>query len=262
MNNESITIRSAFFVVILSIISAMVVGWIVIGLSLISSETPSKLYTFLSVIIGQTFMMIPLLVFLKSRNEPMIERLRLNSVSKYHITNALFFSIGLTILSDELDRIIQIFVPQPDYLIDLNQTLQPDSTLGFILLFLAIVIIAPIGEEVLFRGFFQQFLEKYWKDITKAILVTSLFFAIIHMNTYWLIQIYILGVFLGYLSWKTNSIIPSIILHSINNGTAMILSFTNINLESLYLWNGHVTPWVLFMAVFFLYRGFKGINNS
>ena len=131
-------------------------------------------------------------------------------------------------MSDELDRIIQIFVPQPDYLIDLNQTLQPDSTLGFILLFLAIVIIAPIGEEVLFRGFFQQFLEKYWKDITKAILVTSLFFAIIHMNTYWLIQIYILGVFLGYLSWKTNSIIPSIILHSINNGTAMILSFTNI----------------------------------
>ena len=262
MNNESITIRSAFFVVILSIISAMVVGWIVIGLSLISSETPSKLYTFLSVIIGQTFMMIPLLVFLKTRNEPMIERLRLNSVSKYHITNALFFSIGLTILSDELDRIIQIFVPQPDYLIDLNQTLQPDSTLGFILLFLAIVIIAPIGEEVLFRGFFQQFLEKHWKDITKAVLITSLFFAVIHMNTYWLIQIYILGVFLGYLSWKTNSIIPSIILHSINNGTAMILSFTNINLESLYLWNGHVTPWVLFMAVFFLYRGFKGINNS
>ena len=123
------------------------------------------------------------------------------------------------------------------------------------------MIIAPIGEEVLFRGFFQQFLEKYWKDITKAILVTSLFFAIIHMNTYWLIQIYILGIFLGYLAWKTNSIIPSIILHSINNGTAMILSFTNIDLESIYLWNGHVTPWLIVMAIFFLFKGFKGINN-
>ena len=51
----------------------------------------------------------------------------------------------------------------------------------------------------------------YWKDITKAVLVTSLFFAMIHFNPYWTIQIYLLGVILGFLSWKTKSVIPSII---------------------------------------------------
>ena len=102
--------------------------------------------------------------------------------------------------------------------------MQPDSILGYLFLFLAVVIIAPIGEEILFRGFLQRFLEKHWKDITKAVLVTSLFFALIHFNPYWTIQIYILGIFLGYLSWKTKSVIPSILLHGLNNGTAFILS--------------------------------------
>ena len=45
--------------------------------------------------------------------------------------------------------------------------MRPDSTLGYIFLFLAVVIVAPIGEEIVFRGFLQKFLEEYWKDIRK-----------------------------------------------------------------------------------------------
>ena len=171
-------------------------------------------------------------------------------------------SIGLTFLSDELDRIIQIFIPPPDYILDLNGTLQPETTSGFILLFVAVVIIAPFGEELLFRGFLQHFLEKYWKDITKAVLVTSLLFAFIHMNSYWFIQIYLLGIFLGYLSWKCGSIIPSLILHSINNAAAILLSFTEIDVESFYLWKGHLSPIIILVALYLFFYGFRGINNS
>ena len=96
--------------------------------------------------------------------------------------------------------------------------------IGYIFLFLSVVIVAPIGEEIVFRGFLQKFLEDYWKDITRAVLVTSLFFAMIHFNPFWTIQIYLLGVVLGFLAWKTKSVFPSIMLHSINNGTAYILS--------------------------------------
>ena len=110
------------------------------------------------------------------------------------------------------------------YILDLNNLLQPESVLGFILLFTAVAIIAPIGEEILFRGFLQQYLEKYWKDITKSILLIALFFAIIHLNPFWFVQIYILGIVLGFLAWRTNSIIPSLILHSLNNTAALILS--------------------------------------
>ena len=161
-----------------------------------------------------------------------------------------------------LIRIIQIFIPPPDYILDLNGTLQPETTSGFILLFVAVVIIAPFGEELLFRGFLQHFLEKYWKDITKAVLVTSLLFAFIHMNSYWFIQIYLLGIFLGYLSWKCGSIIPSLILHSINNAAAILLSFTEIDVEGFYLWKGHLSPIIILVALYLFFYGFRGINNS
>ena len=70
--------------------------------------------------------------------------------------------------------------------------MQPESTLGLLFLFLAVVVMAPIGEEVVFRGFLQSFREQ-WKDVTRAVLITSLFFAMIHFNPYWTIQIYLLG---------------------------------------------------------------------
>ena len=172
------------------------------------------------------------------------------------------FSIGLIILSDEFDRLIQVFIPSPNYIVDLNNLLQPDSVFGYILLIIAIAIIAPIGEELLFRGFLQQFLEQHWKDITRAILITSLFFSIIHMNPYWFIQIYILGIMLGFLSWKTNSIFPPLILHALNNGTALLFSFIDLEKNSWYLWNNHVAPWFLILALALVYTGFVGLNKS
>ena len=262
MNNNTLTIRTVFGVVLASILSALFVGWLVMGIGLSTSETPSKFYTFLSVIIGQSFMLVPLLGFLKLRNEPIAKRLRLNPVSNKIILSSISFAFGLTVLSDELDRIIQIFFPQPDYILDLNIALRPESAIGFILLFFAIVIIAPVGEELLFRGFLQQFLENHWTDVTRAILVTSLFFAIIHMNSYWLIQIYILGIFLGYLCWRTGSVIPSLILHSINNGTALIFSFTELNLNNIYLWHDHVAPWIIILSIGLFTYGLKEINAT
>ena len=136
----------------------------------------------------------------------------------------------------------------------------PDSTLGYIFLFLAVVIVAPIGEEIVFRGFLQRFLEKYWKDITRAVLVTSLFFAMIHFNPFWTIQIYMLGVILGFLAWKTKSLIPSILLHIVNNGSAFILANIEEGAIDFYLWNEQVSPIFILLAAFLIYKGLKGIN--
>tara|TARA_Y100001970_G_scaffold291047_1_gene426858 strand:+ start:679 stop:1476 length:798 start_codon:yes stop_codon:yes gene_type:complete len=262
MTNNTFTLRTVFSIVLISIISAFLVGGIVMAIALTISGEATKLHTFLSIIIGQSFMIVPLFLFLINKNEPLFNSLRIKSVPKEIILYSISISIGLTFISDEFDRIIQIFVPQPDYILDLNGALQPETTLGFVLLFIAVVIIAPLGEELLFRGFLQHFLEKYWKDITKAVLVTSLFFAFIHMNSYWFIQIYLLGIFLGYLSWKSGSIIPSLILHSTNNGAAILLSFTNINIDSIYLWKGHLSPIIILVALYLFFFGFRGINNS
>ena len=254
--------QAAFAVVFISIFSAFLSGGIIVGLGLYFPEYSQKTFTFISFIVGQSFMLIPLISFLISKKEPLIKRLRINPVSSETIKLTTVFSIGLIILSDEFDRLIQVFIPSPNYIVDLNNLLQPESVFGYILLIIAIAIIAPIGEELLFRGFLQQFLEQHWKDITRAILITSLFFSIIHMNPYWFIQIYILGIMLGFLSWKTNSIFPPLILHALNNGTALLFSFIDPEKSSWYLWNNHVAPWILLLAIVLVYTGFVGLNKS
>ena len=258
--NNVISIGAVFGIVVLSIISAFTVGGLIMGISASSPEQTDKLYIYISFFLGQGIILVPPLYFLTIKQRPILESLRIKMVSLDTIQYSLIFSIGVLIIIDTIDRIIHQIIPTPDYIIDLSGIMQPDSLLGYVFLFLAVVIVAPIGEEVVFRGFLQKFLEEHWKDITRAVLVTSLFFAMIHFNPFWTIQIYILGVLLGFLSWKTKSVIPSIMLHSINNGSAYILSvFDDINLN-LYLWNNHVSPIFIFIAIYLIFKGLEGLN--
>ncbi|MEC7927125.1 MAG: CPBP family intramembrane glutamic endopeptidase, partial [Candidatus Neomarinimicrobiota bacterium] len=93
------------------------------------------------------------------------------------------------------------------------------------------------------------------------ILITSMFFAAFHMNPGWIIQIYLLGIILGYLAWKTGSIFPGLILHSLNNGLALIMQNLHVPLENYYIWRNHVSPLFLLLAVFLFFRGYKTINS-
>ena len=258
--NNIMSLWAVFAVVFLSVISAFTAGGIIMGISTSSPENINKLYLYISFFIGQGIIVVPPIYFLTIKEQPIFESLRINIVSLNTIKSVLIFSIGVLIAFDTLDRIIHKFIAPPEYIIDLGEIMRPDSTLGYIFLFLAVVIVAPIGEEIVFRGFLQKFLEKYWGDITRAVLVTSLFFAMIHFNPFWTIQIYMLGVILGFLSWKTKSVIPSILLHVVNNGSAFIL--TNIAEESIafYLWKEQVSPIFILLAVFLIYRGLEGIN--
>ena len=206
-------------------------------------------------------MVVPLIVFIKFKNLPFFRSIRFKFLKYSTIKSVILFSTGLIILSDEVDRIIQHFIPTPEYVLDLNYLLKPDSFLGTILLFTAVVILAPLGEEIIFRGFLQQILEKHWKDITQAILFTALIFSLIHMNPYWFFQIYILGIFLGFLAWKTNSIIAPLILHGLNNFIALLLSLSEPQNNSFYLWKGHVSPWVLILACIGIFFSFRKIYN-
>ena len=160
-----------------------------------------------------------------------------------------------------MDRILAYAFGNEQVLAELSDILIIDSTLIGLLLAITVVILAPLGEEILFRGFLQKLLEESWQDITRAVLITSLFFAFIHMNPVWVIQIYFLGVVLGYLAWRTGSILTSLILHSLNNGTALILTNYSGTIEQYYLWNNHVSPIFLCLAAISLWAGFMRLNK-
>ena len=258
--NNVVSIGAVFGIVILSVISAFTLGGMIMGISASFPEQTNKLYIYISFFLGQCIILVPPIYFLNAKQKPIFKSLRINSISIKTFKYSFIFSLGILIIFNTLDKIIHSIIPTPDYIIDLGHIMQPESTLGYIFLFLAVVIVAPIGEEVLFRGFLQKFLEEHWKDITRAVLTTSLFFAMIHFNPFWTIQIYLLGVVLGFLSWKTKSVIPCIILHSLNNGTAYLLSiFNDID---IYLMNRFLPIFFILLAFYFIFISLNGLDKK
>jgi uncharacterized protein len=93
------------------------------------------------------------------------------------------------------------------------------SPLQMLLALISIVIIAPIVEEVLFRGTLQQYLKKFFK-VRTSILMTALIFACFHFspmqnlsNLSLIPSLFVFACFLGYIYERQGSIFASIGLH-------------------------------------------------
>lgn len=98
------------------------------------------------------------------------------------------------------------------------------SFLDLFLIVIAVSVTPAICEEVFFRGFIQKSFELKWKPFW-AILVSSSIFALYHFSPYGTLPIFLLGIFLGYSAYKSNSIFVPVSLHFANNFLMIILYF-------------------------------------
>ena len=85
------------------------------------------------------------------------------------------------------------------------------------------VIMAPLFEEWLLRGMILRGLLEKMKP-GWAIVISAALFGAIHMNPWQALNAFIIGVIMGYVYYKTGSLILTMIIHFVNNGTAVILS--------------------------------------
>ena len=118
--NNIMNIGTVFAIVILSVISAFMVGGIIMGVSSSSTEEIEKLYLYISFFIGQGVILVPPIYYLTAKKQPIFKSLRIKTVSLSTIKNTLIFSTGVLIAFDTMDRIIHKFIPPPDYIIDLG----------------------------------------------------------------------------------------------------------------------------------------------
>lgn len=93
--------------------------------------------------------------------------------------------------------------------------------------FLGICIMAPIFEEVICRGYVLQRLSKRYSN-NVAIVLSALFFGAIHMNAIQTPNAFIIGLVFGAIYLRTNSLIPCIFLHFINNTFCYITDYLPI----------------------------------
>ncbi|MEJ2054298.1 MAG: type II CAAX endopeptidase family protein, partial [Calditrichaceae bacterium] len=213
-------------------------------------------------IFGESLFIIVPVFYARYRQYNIKKLFRIRPVSIKVIVLSILIGITLSILSDELDRIINLFFEMPDWLVTQSESLKASNTLEFVLTFTGIVLVASIAEEGMFRGFLQYSLEKHG-DVTRAVLLSSIAWTLIHMNVYWSIQLFLMGVVIGYLAWRTKSLIPGIIIHAMNNFIGVV--FLNFNLSPYMNWyeqNNHVSPVVLVIAAGILFWSVNTINKD
>ena len=79
-----------------------------------------------------------------------------------------------------------------------------------------IIIIAPIFEEIVFRGFFYKALKNFTPFIQSS-LISSIVFSLIHKNILSFTILFTLSLFLTWIYERTNSILYPILAHSLFN---------------------------------------------
>ena len=108
----------------------------------------------------------------------------------------------------------------------------PESFIEFMLAepillgFISVVVVAPIIEEFLFRGFLYSQLRRSFLKDWGAVAVSSLVWTAIHFQyeVGILFFLFLFGLFLGYFRIKYNSLLIPVALHALNNLIAFILT--------------------------------------
>lgn len=94
--------------------------------------------------------------------------------------------------------------------------------LTILFLFLVTTLVAPIAEEILFRGLLYKGLRAFL-GVPGASLLSAFIFTLMHGLPTARLPIFILGMILNHLYERTGSLIPGITLHAVNNALATVI---------------------------------------
>jgi hypothetical protein len=101
----------------------------------------------------------------------------------------------------------------------IKQVVTGDLGLAFSLIMLAVV--PGICEELLFRGYAQRQFER-GLGVAGGIALSGVLFGLYHLRLSQLLPLAALGIYLAYLTWRTGSLWPAIVVHFLHNATAVL----------------------------------------
>lgn len=119
-------------------------------------------------------------------------------------------------------------IPLPQVLVDLEQQQTQmietflKSDFNIMLAIFHVALVPAICEEILYRGFALRLLQRT-KTIWVSILITGIIFGLYHLRLSQFIPLALIGIFLGWITVRSGSIIPAVIAHFVNNAFSVTL---------------------------------------
>jgi membrane protease YdiL (CAAX protease family) len=133
------------------------------------------------------------------------------------ILAVIFASLGVLILSNELDNFLRHVIP----IASDNQLIVKLMSEDFIGIVITSVIVAPIFEELLFRGVIFDGL-RFNYNVATGMFVSSFLFGLGHLNVFVSINTFFLALFLAWIRLRSGSLMLCVITHAMFNATQLM----------------------------------------
>ncbi len=174
---------------------------------------------FSQLLISASLGILILLFLIKIKKGPSIrEYLCLHPLSWKIFIKWILLIVLIVACSDALSYLLDHPIV-PEYWAKLMQTAPP-----ILMVIIAVLLVAPIFEEVFFRGFMFAGIKESRLGARGAIVITALAWSVIHFqyDLYWIATIFVVGIVLGMARLRTNSLYLTFAMHATVNAIAMV----------------------------------------
>lgn len=167
-------------------------------------------------ILSQILLIIPTLVYITSNKLNLAKTIRFNKIKISNVLLVILFSYLITPLMSLINLLSMLFVRN-----NIQNTVEviADQNPLYISM-IAIALIPCMFEEAVYRGIFYNEYRK--TNVKSGILLSALLFALLHMNFNQFFYAFVMGVVFVILIEATDSILSSMIIHFVINGTSVL----------------------------------------
>ena len=218
-------IKGVFILLLLLLAGALIGNFVVLALTCIPGSEGLDSY---SMLISYPVMFIPALVYAsaKSRYNQGFDMEQPVSIDRNNFGKAGFPALAVSVIIVTfaagfiVDPVSKLLPPTPEWFDRMTEQIMVGTPLWATLL--SVSVFAPVLEEWLCRGMILRGLLTRIKP-GWAMVISSLFFALIHLNPWQALPAFLLGMLFAYVYYRTGSLKLTMLMHCANNTLAALL---------------------------------------
>lgn len=200
-------------------------SWGIVGIAILSMLLFSPVNLILNNVLGKeiSFLVYYLLAMGVPFGIAHLIRKKRTGINKYNFSLSsmkimALVSISIIAIQTGITQPIVNSLPMPEFM---QKIFLEFANQKGVFSFLAIVIAAPIIEELIFRGIILNGLLQKYSQV-KSIILSSVLFGIVHLNPWQFVSATIIGIFSGWVYYRTKKLSLSILIHLVNNLIAFL----------------------------------------
>jgi membrane protease YdiL (CAAX protease family) len=226
------TFGLAFFAMLASQTAGLMalVWWYGVGLSKLPDFGGDGQAVMLIILTSTPLQLLLLAIFAGQRGGDVLGYLGLTLPRRSEVVFGVTAVVGMIVAGNILSWLIGINIVTT-FQTNIFRTASDVGFVQVLLLVMAVVVLTPIGEEIMFRGFLFRGWLRGPRDVWPVIVVTSLLWALIHVQYDWYVtgQIFAFGLMLGWIRWATGSTVLTILLHGLINLEGMVETWVSLH---------------------------------